>query len=143
MRLLLGRVSLIKAKHREGLSCGFLFQLVKWMGGRRGEGRREGEINPQLYGNEVLPPFCQRPARQAAGLGGVGHLGSNAGRSALPVPFRPSALPKGLFSQRYFPTPSSSGGISKDGDLDRLEARQREEGTLQPNFPGRRAPSYI
>lgn len=80
------------------------------MGGRRGEGRREGEINPQLYGNEVLPPFCQRPARQAAGLSGVGHLGSNAGSRALPVPFRPSALPKGLFSQSYFPTPSSFGG---------------------------------
>lgn len=73
VRLLLGRVSLIKAEHREGLSCGFLFQLVKWMGGRRGE----GEINPQLYGNEALPPLCQRRAHPAANLSGVDHLGSS------------------------------------------------------------------
>lgn len=74
MRLLLGRVSLIKAKHREGLSCGFLFQLVKWMGGRS---LGEGEINPQLYDNEVLSPLCQRPARKAVDLSAVDHLGSS------------------------------------------------------------------
>lgn len=89
VRLLLGRVSLIKAEHREGLSCGFLFQLVKWMGGRRGE----GEINPQLYGNEALPPLCQRRARPAANLSGVDHLGSSP---------RAAALPKALLVQRRF-----------------------------------------
>lgn len=35
------------------------------------------------------------------------------------------------------------GGIRKTGDLDRLESRKHGEGTLQPNFPGRRAPSYL
>lgn len=94
MRLLLGRVSLIKAKHREGLSCGFLFQLVKWMGGQSWGGGREGEINPQLYDNEVLPPLCQRPARKAADLSGVDHLGSSG-----EPPFGLAALPKGLFLQ--------------------------------------------
>lgn len=82
-------MSLIKAEHREGLSCGFLFQLVKWMGGRRGE----GEINPQLYGNEALPPLCQRRARPAANLSGVDHLGSSP---------RAAALPKALLVQRRF-----------------------------------------
>lgn len=38
----------------------------------------EGEINPQLYDNEVLPPLCQRPALRAADLAGVDHLGSSA-----------------------------------------------------------------
>lgn len=54
----------------------------------------EGEINPQLYDNEVLPPLCQYPSRSAANLSGVDHLGSNAGTQRAESPPSASALPR-------------------------------------------------
>lgn len=85
----------------------------------RPEGGREGEINPQLYGNEVLPPFCQRPARQARASAAWVTWGATRGP---------------LLSQRACPRSVPSplrallGGIRKAGGLGHLEEKAARGG---------------
>lgn len=84
----------LKPSTEKAFHVAFYFSLLNGWEARVGGGGREGEINPQLYDNEVLPPLCQRPARKAADLSGVDHLGSSG-----EPPFGLAALPKGLFLQ--------------------------------------------